>query len=78
MAPTAKRRTEGHRRWLPRISKAKLKVMIEEATVDCYNESERIAGWYTMIEESLVVPFETMVLGVGHGPSRQQHAAASL
>jgi len=38
--------------------------MIEEATVDCYNESERVTGWFTMIEENLAVPFETMVLGV--------------
>ena len=38
--------------------------MIEEATVDCYNESEQITGWFTMIEDNLAVPFETMVLGV--------------
>jgi hypothetical protein len=38
--------------------------MIEEATVDCYNESEQVTGWFTMIEEKLAVPFETMVLGV--------------
>ncbi len=38
--------------------------MIEEATVDCYNESEQVTGWFTMIEENLAVPFETMVLGV--------------
>jgi len=38
--------------------------MIEEATVDCYNESEQTTGWFTMIEENLAVPFETTVLGV--------------
>lgn len=38
--------------------------MIEEATVDCYNESEQVTGWFTMIEQKLAVPFETMVLGV--------------
>ena len=38
--------------------------MIEEATVDCYNESEQVTGWFTMIEENLAVPFEAMVLGV--------------
>ena len=38
--------------------------MIEEATVDCYNESEQVTGWFTMIEENLAVPFETTVLGV--------------
>jgi hypothetical protein len=48
----------------PRISKARLEAMIEEATVDCYNESEQVTGWFTMIEENLAVPFETTVLGV--------------
>ena len=38
--------------------------MIEEATVDCYNESEQITGWFTMIAENLAVPFDTTVLGV--------------
>ena len=38
--------------------------MIEEATVDCYNESEQITGWFTMIDENLAVPFATTVLGV--------------
>ena len=38
--------------------------MIEEATVDAYGEAEQITGWFTMIDENLEVPFETMVLGV--------------
>ena len=38
--------------------------MIEEATVDCYNESEEVTGWFTMIGENLEVPFETMILGI--------------
>ncbi|HEV2348307.1 MAG TPA: calcium-binding protein [Terriglobia bacterium] len=37
---------------------------MEEATVDCYNESEQATGLYTMIEENLNLPFETEVLGV--------------
>ena len=48
----------------PRIGKARLAAMIEEATVDCYNESEQVTGWFTMIEENLAVPFEAVVLGV--------------
>jgi len=47
-----------------RISQARLAEMIEEATVDCYNESEKISGWFTMIADNLAVPFETMILGV--------------
>ncbi len=38
--------------------------MIEQATVDCYEESEQATGLYTMIEDNLAVPFETTVLGV--------------
>jgi hypothetical protein len=38
--------------------------MIEEATVDCYNESEAATGLFTMLEENLVVPFTTILLGV--------------
>jgi hypothetical protein len=38
--------------------------MIEEATVDAYDESEQATGWYTMFEEYLELPFETTVLGV--------------
>jgi len=41
-----------------------LAAMIEEATVDCYNESEELTGWYTMIEDNLALPFQTRVLGV--------------
>jgi len=38
--------------------------MIEQATVDAYGDSEQITGWFTMIEECLAVPFETVVLDV--------------
>jgi hypothetical protein len=48
----------------PAISARRLREMIEEATVDCYNESELISGWFTMIDANLDVPFETEILGV--------------
>ena len=48
----------------PRLSKTELDRLIEEATVDCYNESEQATGLYTMIEDNLKLPFETEVLGV--------------
>lgn len=38
--------------------------MVEEATVDCYNESECVTGFFTMFEEHLAVPFQTSVLDV--------------
>ena len=37
--------------------------MIEEATLDAYDESEQVTGWFTMLEDHLELPFETMVLG---------------
>lgn len=32
--------------------------------MDCYNESEAVVGFFTMIEDHLDVPFATAVLGV--------------
>ncbi len=48
----------------PKLTATALDNLVEEATVDCYNESEQRTGLYTMLEESLQLPFETMVLGV--------------
>jgi hypothetical protein len=42
---------------------AQLEQMIEQATVDCYNDSEQICGLFTLLDESLAVPFQTTVLG---------------
>jgi hypothetical protein len=38
--------------------------LIEEATVDCYNDDEQVTGLYTKVEEHLELPFETTVLAV--------------
>jgi hypothetical protein len=43
---------------------AHLDNLIAEATVDCYNESEEITGIFTMMEETLAVPFKTTILGM--------------
>lgn len=43
---------------------AALEPLIAGATVDCYNDSECVTGFYTMIEENLATPFTTEVLGV--------------
>ena len=45
-------------------SNARLDRMIAEAVVDAYGESEQMVGFYTMLEDSLVVPFDTEILGV--------------
>jgi hypothetical protein len=44
--------------------RADLDALISEATVDCYNDSEYVTGFYTMIEDHLATPFHTEVLGV--------------
>lgn len=43
---------------------ARLRELIDEATVDAYDEDEQRMGFYTMLEDELSVPFETEVLGV--------------
>jgi hypothetical protein len=45
-------------------SEARLDAMIEEATVDCYNEDEQVTGLFTLIEDNLALPFQTTVLGM--------------
>lgn len=52
------------RRSRPAVEPAKLDELIEEATVDCYNDSEQVTGLFTMIEEHLALPFQTTVLGI--------------
>jgi hypothetical protein len=46
------------------LSQAELDELVQEAVVDAYGEDEQLAGFYTMIEENLALPFTTMVLGV--------------
>ncbi len=41
-----------------------MKTMIEEATVDAYDEGEQALGWHCVLDEHLELPFTTNVLGV--------------
>jgi hypothetical protein len=43
--------------------KARLRALIEEATVDCYNENEEYQGMLNMVEENVVCPFPARVIG---------------
>jgi hypothetical protein len=43
--------------------KARLRELIQEATVDCYGEGEEHLGLMTMIEENVVCPFRAKVIG---------------
>jgi hypothetical protein len=47
-----------------RVGDTRLKALVEQATVDCYDESEQVTGIFTMIEDNLTVPFSTQVVGV--------------
>ena len=46
------------------LSEKELDALVEEATVDAYNEEEQLSGFAVMIEDNLEIPFETTVLGV--------------
>jgi hypothetical protein len=46
------------------MTRAELDALIEEATVDAYNEHEQITGLFTMLDEHLAVPFDTELLGI--------------
>ena len=48
----------------PRLSRARINELIEEALIDAYGESEQAASFYTMMENDLQLPFETEILGV--------------
>lgn len=61
--PTSGKRA-GPKRGSDRVKSAYLEKLIDEATVDCYNESEEITGIFTMLEENLAVPFTTIMLGM--------------
>lgn len=47
-----------------RLSKRRLRELIEEATLDAWGDSEQAVGWMTMIEDNVGFPFETELLGV--------------
>jgi len=49
---------------LPSLSRAKLMQLIEEAVLDAYTEEEQAAGFLTMIEEHLALPFPVKILGI--------------
>ncbi|MBD3183753.1 hypothetical protein GF312_15795 [Candidatus Poribacteria bacterium] len=48
---------------MKKLSEKELDEMIEEATVDCYNEDEAFAGILVTIEDNLSFPFKAKALG---------------
>ena len=49
---------------LPKLRKAKLEALIEEAVVDAYGDEEQKVGFLTMLQEHLALPFSVSILGV--------------
>jgi len=45
------------------MKKRKLDRLIEEATVDAYDESEQAAGFMAMMEDNMTCPFTARVVG---------------
>jgi len=48
----------------PSLGRVKLTQLIEEAVLDAYTEEEQAAGFLTMIEEHLALPFPVKILGI--------------
>ena len=46
------------------LSDGELDALVEQATVDAYDEYEQLTGFHAVIEDRLAVPFSTTVLGV--------------
>lgn len=46
------------------LSEAELDALVEEATVDAYDDDEQLSGFHVMFDEHLAMPFQTTVLGV--------------
>lgn len=46
-----------------RTDPERLEELIEEATIDCYNEDEQHSGLLTTIEDNVVFPFAAKVIG---------------
>jgi hypothetical protein len=63
-APVLNRKVQRYGEAMSTWDPAMLEALVEEAIVDAYGEDEQLTGFFTMIEESLAVPFTTTVLGV--------------
>jgi hypothetical protein len=56
-------RTARPRTGRPRLGQRQLTALVEEAIIDAYGDSEQLVGLLTMLQEHLVVPFTTEILG---------------
>jgi hypothetical protein len=56
-----RRRAVGKRR--TKKDEARLRALIDEATVDCYTEDEALRGFQVTVADSVVCPFKAKVIG---------------
>jgi hypothetical protein len=61
-SPATRKKASKKRQWPP--SKTRLNKLIEEATVDAYDEDEALSGFQTLLQDNLALPFDTEILGV--------------
>lgn len=47
----------------PTADRERLRELIQEATVDCYNENEEHQGFVNVLEENVACPFPAKVIG---------------
>ena len=47
-----------------RFRRDELEDLVDEATMDAYGEEEQVTSFYTVLDEHLTLPFDTVVLGV--------------
>ncbi|GAA2003956.1 hypothetical protein GCM10009799_33900 [Nocardiopsis rhodophaea] len=46
------------------LSTSELDTLAQQAVVDAYNEYEQLSAFHAVIEDHLIVPFQTTILGV--------------
>ena len=51
-------------KWMKSLDDSEIQEALEEATIDCYDESEQSMGLTTTAAESLVFPLTAKVMGV--------------
>ncbi|MBI4279161.1 MAG: hypothetical protein HY660_11960 [Armatimonadetes bacterium] len=47
----------------PRLTKSRVRALIEEAIVDCYTEDEQHGAFLVMLEQRVICPFKALVVG---------------
>jgi len=58
-----RKQKSGNGKWTDRLDPKAVRVALEEATVDAYDQDERHSGLLTMIQEQVEFPFRARVLG---------------